>query len=92
MSNILFIDRYRKVHIPRDALVRVEKLKDGRLHVSVSAQDAGVICEESNLPKWFRLYLQDLKERLSYDDSSVVHTHYGTRIDDDLFYITCESC
>jgi len=92
LSNIVNMAKYRKVDIPRDAMARVEILSSGKLHITMSANDGGIVCEESNLPKWFKDCFLYLKERVSSNDEGTVSVEFGMRIADNLFYISCKSC
>lgn len=92
LSNVIAMAKYRKVEIPRDAMARVEILHSGKLHITMSASDDGIICEECNLPKWFRECYLYLKERVSSNSEGTVSVEFGMRIADNLFYISCKSC
>ena len=92
LSNVIALEKYRKVDIPRDAMARVEILSSGRLHITMSASDSGIVCEESNLPKWFKDCFLYLKERVSSNEEGTVSVEFGMRIADNLFYISCKSC
>lgn len=92
LSNVIALDRFRKVAIPRDAMARIEILRDGKLHITMGVGDSGIVCEESNLPKWFKDCFLYLKERVSSNSEGTVSVEFGMRIADNLFYISCKSC
>ena len=86
VSNVVRISRFKKIHIPHSP-VRVEVRPDGSLALSfVTLSRPDIVCRRVDLPSWFVGKLAHLEERVSIFEPS----EYGSRLDDNVFYINCE--